>query len=119
MPCRDYYDDHPDQYFKDVTEPALKKQISFAESALCQTLEAFASFLYAAKMHTGDPELTLNPLDLINYQEAGIKRTELEKWWKDHKALDAKHREEERLKKLKKSALAKLSSEEKKALGLV
>lgn len=40
MPCRDYYDDNPHAYFKDVSEPALKKQISFAESALCQTLVA-------------------------------------------------------------------------------
>ena len=40
MPCRDFYDDHPHQYFKDVTEPALKKQIAFAESALCQALVA-------------------------------------------------------------------------------
>ena len=40
MPCRDYYDDHPEAYFRDVTEPALKRQVAFAESALCQTLAA-------------------------------------------------------------------------------
>lgn len=118
MPCRDYYDDHPDQYFKDVTEPALKKQVSFAESALCQTLVAFARFLYAAKMHTGDPQLTLDPLDLIDYAEAGIKRADLEAWWKNHQALDKKHREEERLANVKKAALAKLTAEERRALGI-
>jgi len=29
MPCRDYYDDHPERFFKDVTEPALNKLVAF------------------------------------------------------------------------------------------
>jgi hypothetical protein len=115
MPCRDYYDDHPDQYFKDVTEPALKKQVSFAESALCQTLAAFSVALLDMQLHVGQ---SVNPLDHIDYAEAGIKREDLEAWWKNHKMLDEKHREEERLKKVKKAALAKLTTEERKVLGI-
>lgn len=116
MPCRDYYDDHPNQYFKDVTEPALKKQIAFAESALCQTLADFERFLHCVRHMV--PELSLHPLDHINYTEAGITREELEQWWKQHKVLDAKNREAERLKKLRESALAKLTKEERKVLGI-
>lgn len=119
MPCRDYYDDHPEKYFKDVTEPALKKQIAFAESALCQTLADFERVLTA--LHEAHPdiyELSPKPLDHINYTEAGITRKELEQWWKQHKKLDAKHREAERLKKLRASALSKLSEEERNVLGV-
>ena len=45
MPCRDYYDEYPLAYFRDVTEPALKKQISFAESALCQAMDAIVQLI--------------------------------------------------------------------------
>lgn len=119
MPCRDYYDDHPDQYFHDVTEPALKKQVSFAESALCQTLAAFQSILIAVNRQSDNPDrLTTNPLDLINYEEAGITRTELEQWWENHKRLDEQHRKEEQNRIARKKALAKLTDAEKKLLGL-
>lgn len=119
MPCRDYYDDHPEQYFRDVTEPALKKQVSFAESALCQTLLALERVLVAIGPKNRDLlGLDTNPLTLINYAEAGVERSELEAWWKNHQALDKKHREEERLVNIKKAALAKLSPEERKVLGI-
>ena len=115
MPCRDYYDDHPQAYFKDVTEPALKKQISFAESALCQALVALK--------HVDSLVETVSPkkgdfYDWINFKEAGITKAQLVKWHKDHKALDDKHREAERVKKVKEAALAKLTDEERKVLGV-
>ncbi len=115
MPCRDYYDDHPEQYFKEVTEPALKKQIAFAESALCQALVVIKhldSLVETTRPKQGDF------YDWINFKEAGITKAQLIKWHKDHKILDARHREEERLKKVKEAALAKLSEEEKKVLGV-
>ena len=120
MPYRDFYDDHPQAYFRDVKEPALKKQISFAESALCLTLRMFQEFMEGVK-HDYDDRAKTNPLDIMgdeDFADAGITRKELEKWWKNHKKLDAKHREAERLKKLKESALAKLTDEEKKVLGV-
>jgi hypothetical protein len=119
MPCRDYYDDHPEQYFRNVTEPALKKQISFAESALCQTLRALE--------HVDSQVETINPkkgdwYDWIDFKAAGITKAALMKWHIEHKALDEKHRAEEQEKQekaaLKKSALAKLTPAERKALGV-
>jgi len=119
MPCRDYYDDHPSDYFRDVTEPALKKQVSFAESALCQTLLALE---YVDNLvETSSPKLG-DFYDWINFEDAGIKKADLLIWHANHKVLDAKHRAEEMAKKekarLKKSALAKLTQDEKLALGL-
>ena len=107
MPCRDYYDDHPEQYFRDVTEPALKKQISFAESALCATLAALRTY-------TDDKQ---DMFSLINYEEAGITKAELKAWYKTHSELDVKHRAMEAEKK-RKAALAKLTPEERKLLGV-
>jgi hypothetical protein len=115
MPCRDFYDDHPELYFKNVTEPALKKQIAFAESALCQALAALAhvdSLVETVSSKKGDY------YDWINYKEAGITKSELVKWHKKHKELDARHREQERLKQVKEAALAKLSEEERRVLGV-
>jgi len=111
MPCRDYYDNHPEQYFKDVKEPALKKQIAFAESALCQTLAALASAFDDAQMQGSF-------YDLIDFAEAGITKAELKKWHKEHKVLDAKHRNEEAAKNVRATALTKLTLEERKALGV-
>ena len=115
MPCRDYYDDNPQAYFKDVTEPALKKQISFAESALCQTLAALEKCIVEYNEEHGTNR---DPMDQIDYSAAGIKRNELINWWNNHKKLDAKHREEERINKVREYALSKLSYEEKKVLGI-
>jgi hypothetical protein len=115
MPCRDYYDDHPGDYFKDVTEPALKKQIAFAESALCQALIALQHVdtqVQTVGIKKGDF------YDWINFKEAGITKVQLVKWHKEHKKLDNLHREQERLKKVRTDALAKLSDEEKKVLGV-
>jgi len=121
MPCRDYYDDHPDQFFKDHTEPALKKQISFAESALCQTLAAFEKVLASVK-HDYDDTVDTDVNHYIDFKAAGITMKELNTWWKEHKAIDEKLRAEEAAKKnakqLRKSALAKLTDEEKLVLGI-
>lgn len=119
MPCRDFYDEHPNRYFHDVTEPALKKQISFAESALCQVL--------AALKHVDSQVETIAPkqgdwYDWINFKEAGITKQELVEWHKKHIELDEKHRAEEaekkRIAELKKSAYNKLTAEERKVLGI-
>jgi len=113
MPCRDYYDDHPEQYFKDVTEPALRKQISFAESALCATLAALEHAVCDGKGDFGPPDF----YDTIDYKSAGITKKDLMRWHKAHKELDAKHRIEEQ-EKLRRQALSKLSVAEKEALGI-
>lgn len=111
MPCRDFFDDHPEAYFREITAPALKKQISFAESALCAVLDA----LERANRYSSNPLPSV--MTWINFEEAGITEEELLKWRKTHKELDAKYRAQEQ-ERLKASAKAKLTSEELKALGL-
>lgn len=112
MPCRDYYDDHPQQYYKDATEPGYKKQISFAESALCAALKVVEAY--------ADVVGHQNPYSMLNFEESGITEKELRKWHKDHKELDAKHRAAEAAKKakvdLKEHALAKLTQAERDVL---
>lgn len=111
MPCRDFYDDNPQAYYADTIK-GLQKQISFAESALCAVLKA------------GDKlcENKSNFYTYIDFDDAGITSKELAAWQKKHRELDEKHRAEEAEKKrvaaLKKSALSKLSNEERKVLGI-
>lgn len=114
MPCRDYYDDHPEQYFRDVTQPALMKQIAFAESALCATLIALELQVLSGSGGKADVDRIY---DLIDFEEAGITQKELRDWRKRHAELDKKHREEAHA-AAKASGLAKLSAIERKALGL-
>lgn len=115
MPCRDFYDDHPEQYYRDITLPALKKQIAFAESVLCQALAAIEhldSLVETVSPKTGDF------YDWINFREAGVTKAQVTKWHQAHKLLDAKHREEARLKQVREAALAKLTPEERQVLGV-
>lgn len=60
--------------------------------------------------------------DVIPWQEVGISRTDLELWWKKHKIEDEiRMKREEEIRKveaIKSSAIAKLTEEEKAALGL-
>lgn len=110
MPCKDYYDDNPGAYYAS-TIADLREQVSFAESALCQTLEAFITEVGAA-----------NAFALINYQEAGIRRADLEIWLNNHRIKDAdakaRIRAREEKEALKKEALSKLTYAERQALGI-
>jgi hypothetical protein len=118
MPCRDFYDDNPSAYYADTVK-GLQKQVSFSESALCQTLAAFQKLI-----NTNVFEILKDttPLDYIDYKEAGITRDELDKWWSEHKRKDEESRkkeaEEKDRKRLRRHALAKLSQEERKVLGI-
>ena len=113
MPCRDYYDDNPGAYYADTIQ-GLQKQVSFAESALYQTLAVFERLLREPSV----PFAGFSPLDLINYNEAGITHNELERWWNDHKKKNAESRKNREVQDKMKAALAKLSGEERKILGL-
>lgn len=106
MPCRDYYDDHPDQYFKDVTEPQLKARIAFAESALCGLIRT---------IHALGLEQDL--FDRVDWQDCGIKREALIKWFHAHDAHDREIRQQEHARKIA-AARAKLTAEELDLLGL-
>ena len=101
MPCRDYHDDHPQQYFRDVTEPALKKRIAFAESALCAVLQVFDNAPFDEMWNA------------IDFASAGITSMELSDWHDEHRARDQQIRDA----KIK-AARAKLTPEEITLLGL-
>lgn len=120
MPCRSGYEDDPALFYspqlanKDAEIRRLKDRVSFAESALCETLRALD---YVDGLVETGP-VGRDWYDWINFKEAGITKQELVKWHKRHKEIDAKYREQERLKKVREDALAKLSEEERKALGI-
>ena len=130
MPCRDYYDDHPEAFYgeqladKEAEIERLKERISFAESALCGVLRTFEdnAMPYPDYLWT-----------VIDYKGAGISRKELEKWFAKHKALDEKIKKQEieriirereqaerqkQITKKRDAALAKLTPEERKLLGI-
>lgn len=132
MPCRDYYDDNPAAYYgpkladKDAEIAKLRKQISFAESALCQTLAALDDLFE-------DAQCRGEFYDTIDFAAAGITKAELVKWHTRHKELDAKHRADElrrkaaaeakqkaaeKVKQERADARAKLTPAERKLLGV-
>jgi hypothetical protein len=61
-------------------------------------------------------------LRLVDYKEAGISRQYIETWWENHQAEDTRRRAQEVREKKRKILIAqakgKLSTEERKALGL-
>jgi hypothetical protein len=111
MPCRDYYDENPSLYYQNTVQE-LKNQISFAESALCQTLQAFERTVPGS----------IDIMSLIDFKAAGITREDLATWWIEHKRRDAVAAKAAQAKaekaKLREAALSKLTAEEKKALGI-
>ncbi len=117
MPCRDYYDDHPEQYFKDVTEPALRARIAFAESALCMAMNTYVEAMFNETAIRETPKETLfdQVYDHFDYESAGIDKAAFVRWHKEHIRLDVMHREEEN-KRLLQASIAKLSPKEFAAL---
>jgi ABC-type cobalamin/Fe3+-siderophores transport system ATPase subunit len=97
MPCRDYEFDYGDR-------SVLSEQNDKLARIACNALNAFAK---------ADPEAVEKFLS---------KNKEAREWWSKHQEADRAEKErkleENRVKKLKKEALSKLSDEEKKALGL-
>lgn len=88
-----------------------RKDEHIPAAALCGILHALES--------DGKLEEILRTID---YKEAGVARRDLEAWYLNHKREDAKRRAREKAeanrKALVKSARAKLTPEERKALGL-
>ena len=100
MPCRDYEDDCNRNWVADD----LRKQNDKLARIACNSLRAFFN---------ADPATCQEFLD---------KNKEVNTWWEAHEIADAaakaEREEQYRLKNLKQNALSKLTSEEKKALGL-
>jgi hypothetical protein len=107
MPCRDDWDDRPPH------SPATRHGLTIAD------FEATLCSLFAQLERQDVLDSWLNNVD---WQEAGVNRKNVEQWWTKHKLEDQRRRAEEQAKreiaKLKKAALAKLTPEERTALGL-
>lgn len=93
-----------------------KRMIAAMLCAICTVLEA-----------PGKPGMKgINQLpkilDKVDWEEAGVKRTEFAVWWDQHKREDEERREREakeaKLDARKKAALAKLSLADRRVLGL-
>ena len=101
MPCRDYETvSHHDEYDSQIR--ALKKQNDRLARIACNAMTALEE--------AGQEDFLL------------LKDKEVREWWAKHKEADAKakaEREEKaRMARIKKEALSKLSTEERKALGI-
>ncbi len=84
------------------------------EASMCGMLTALETKL-------GVDELN-KVLDLVDWEEAGVKRRTLGLWWKKHKEKDEKRRAreaaEKRKEELRTVALGKLTAEELEVLGI-
>ena len=105
MPCRDGRDEDYGQYDR------YQKQVNTLEAMLCSTMR------FLADQSAMDKFLTQH-----DDTESGVKKLEIAQWWTKHQQEDAARREQERAnlekQNLRKTALGKLSAEERRALGL-
>ncbi len=102
MPCRDYEDDHRVHDAYDSEIRALKKQNDRLARIACKAMTELEKDGHADFLLLEDDEVRI--------------------WWAKHKEADVKakaEREEKaRLALVKKEALAKLSAEERRVLGI-
>ena len=105
MPCRDYLAEDQWRLEKD-------KEAAMVRASLCAVLTVLED----------DDAAFAAVLKKIDWKEAGVTKREFLSWWEDHKIEDEQRRlreiKESREKKIRKDALAKLTAEEKKLLGI-
>lgn len=97
MPCRDWYDDCRTV---EVENPETKKRLDNVTELLCSSL----TYLEKAQK--------------LTYKRLMERINGLEGWWLKHKADDAKQLLIEQREIKKQNALKKLTSEERKLLGI-
>lgn len=109
MPCQ--YDETADEIAarvnardkrlkREACQP-YKKELDLVTRLLCEVM-------------TIHGDMKLSPME---FDEKIADHTELQAWWKEHKKMDERREINERA-ELRTKALKKLTSEEKKALGL-
>jgi hypothetical protein len=107
MPCRSFEDE---LYVGSPRHNQYVKTIASLEAMLCGIVRT---------MDLQQLSVTLSEVD---WEEAGVTRKEFHNWWTKHEAEDAARKIKEeaaaRKAKTKADALAKLTTEERKALGL-
>lgn len=112
MPCVSDYGPDPVE-FKRSQDAIIKKEKEekLIKATLCGILTVLEVPYDQGKI-----------FELVDWKEAGVKRTDAEAWWENHKKEDALRRAKEatvaRKKRIKQEALSKLSDEEKEILGL-
>jgi hypothetical protein len=93
-------------------QEGLLKEIRELEAMLCVFCRGLEK----------DPQTFNDFLKVLDWKEAGVSLTSFISWWKNHKVQDDKRKELERKtleeKTKRQEALAKLSPEEKRLLGL-
>lgn len=59
-------------------------------------------------------------LDRVNWQEAGVTRSDTENWWQDHLERDAerRHQEAQARERRRQEILSRLTTDEREILGL-
>lgn len=110
MPCRDSESYQPMSIRGvPVDNPVHLRKIAFLEAALCMVLQA---------VQDSHPDTGVN----FDYKQAGINKKELQTWWTNHQLKDQKRRRREARERAdrrdRKAALEKLTSKEKRLLGI-
>ena len=104
MPCRDG--------MEDVRRREDAERRAIVEASLCAVLTVLEA----------DDDAFASMLKKIDWKEAGVTKRQFLTWWEDHKEWDRKRREavakQVHEAKVRKDALAKLTDEEKKILGI-
>lgn len=86
MPC---YDERSSpSYIYDNELKPIQKKLAKVEAMLCGVLTVLEGF------DAGNGKLS-NVLQNIDYKEMGVTRTQVEQWWTNHKAEDARRKAEE------------------------
>ncbi len=113
MPCTDGGVPYPN-----YAEESARKELRLVEATLC----ALMTTLESAAADVFQDVAFKSPLDLIDFKEAGVKRVDVENWWKHHKAIDGERRKREALERQEEverhNAKLKLTKRERDLLGI-
>lgn len=107
MPCRDDYGPTPSVVYRD--DPDTKKLVETQK----QKIDLLTRLLCFVMTNGEELDLLSSLADARKTVAHGDAYNELVAWWKAHRLEDERER-----KRLRKAALAKLTPEEKEALGL-
>lgn len=104
MPCRDWV-------VEDEERHRASNEKRLLEASMCAILTVLERYHDLQEI-----------LKSVNWDEAGVPRYRLEKWWDEHKAEDRRRKKAEAEKRererLREEALSKLTPAERSVLGL-
>lgn len=116
MPCFDNNADIDESQMDSFATAKLQRERDFLEASLCSILR----ILESSKVCDGP--ILQKILEEVDWKEAGITERQLYNWWNQHKKKDKERHIREQVQArrnaIKKTALAKLTDEERRALGI-